>query len=812
MSMLVKSFGCLTFFILFASAFGKGKNEHQPVVEYYYLNSTQYLFFSQRVTWEEARVLCANYNARLAILDTMEKAFDVAETIAHSNIEMEDIWLGGRRIDHTWVWIHGDVNSEKNTEIPSEPNLEEYPPWSRDPTRPTKECLAIDRRAHSHPNFIDLDCRLQRPFVCEKSPEEGVKKPVPSKWVRIRRNTYILYHARVTWHEAATYCRLMGARLAVLKNLNVIEILASGMTTTRPDFETVWIGAHFSYGQWIWLPTGTTLSSIIDEGGYSISPFRRSGRQENCLLLDRHIDNTAGFVATACDRKRDFVCEEYPEDEDDDWLNEPLRFSYNNSIYVIYPAEKTWEESNSFCRERGSVLAYVNDINATNLIVEAMGDHPKEISHLWIGGVYARTNEWQWMPSGRRIAPKKDPTGFPPWANINEKLDYYAGSSKCLNLDRSDHVKAHLYGLDCNSKQPFVCWITCEIPPSVKNGSWTCNDAGDGKDCWLACDEGFITMGIRNISCRFQSGWTTAQNWLDVPLCLEQKDYAVRMVRSVNSNLRNSVGYYFILDHPNEDMRSLSLRFVERMLTIFPISYNLKMGLACTVTNPPFLLWFNQTDNCEALGVIQELSNKLRSTGEEFRIKPEILYRNLWAYRERKIVVFLITDDKRSLYYANVISEMKITGKKVIVIGMKDDWKLLYPHASTDVNYRRNLYLFDVPEFRKIVDELANLKRKTIICQPRTENITNTINIGEEVSQYFDLLKTEDPDLRNLSDKEHETTSFPLTTASTVMKPIEDTPSLPKVYQTQNEESKTSEHEKTFTTTTSLPSLTDIEK
>lgn len=70
--------------------------------------------------------------------------------------------------------MHDRVESWRNTEILVEPNTEDYPPWSRRPLRPMKECLAIDRRAHSHPNFIDLDCRLQRPFICEKSNEKCI--------------------------------------------------------------------------------------------------------------------------------------------------------------------------------------------------------------------------------------------------------------------------------------------------------------------------------------------------------------------------------------------------------------------------------------------------------------------------------------------------------------------------------------------------------------------------------------------------------------------------------------------------------------
>lgn len=90
----------------------------------------------------------------------MDKIFKLQQTV------MEDTWLGGRRIDFVWYWI--EFGNNKNV-IPMESNIEDYPPWTRAPIRPTKECLAIDRRSHQNPNFIDLDCRLQRPFICEKS-------------------------------------------------------------------------------------------------------------------------------------------------------------------------------------------------------------------------------------------------------------------------------------------------------------------------------------------------------------------------------------------------------------------------------------------------------------------------------------------------------------------------------------------------------------------------------------------------------------------------------------------------------------------
>ncbi|XP_012274352.1 C-type mannose receptor 2 [Orussus abietinus] len=390
----------------------------------------------------------------------MEKAMAVAGALADSNIMMEDTWIGGRRLDFTWSWIDNEAVSWRKNEIPMESDTENFPPWSREPSRPTKECLSIDRRSHSHPNFIDLDCRLQRPFICEKKPEASLKNPVPSKWVQIHKSIYTLYHGRLTWPEAAAFCRSQGARLAIVNNRSTIDILTSSMTKTRPDFEAVWIGAHFSYGQWMWISTGMILSPVMGENGYPPWQFGRSEKKKGCLLLDRHIEASVHFVEIACDRKRDFVCEEYSEDEEDDWRNEPAKFSHDNTTYIIYPADKTWEDGRNFCEERGSILASLDNMNATNLIVEAMGDHPREISHVWLGGHYNRKyKRWQWLNNEEKISTEKDTEGFPPWANIDAMEDYFPGTSICLNMDRSDHVKPHIYGLDCESKQPFVCKI-----------------------------------------------------------------------------------------------------------------------------------------------------------------------------------------------------------------------------------------------------------------------------------------------------------------------------------------------------------------
>ena len=58
-------------------------------------------------------------------------------------------------------------------------------------------------------------------------------------------------------------------------------------------------------------------------------------------------------------------------------MNEPIKFSYEKTIFIIYPIDKTWDESRLYCQERGSTLAYITNLLLANLMVTAMGDHPK---------------------------------------------------------------------------------------------------------------------------------------------------------------------------------------------------------------------------------------------------------------------------------------------------------------------------------------------------------------------------------------------------------------------------------------------------
>ncbi|KAH0548845.1 hypothetical protein KQX54_003197 [Cotesia glomerata] len=663
---------------------------------------------------------------------------------------MEDTWLGAKRIDFVWYWMDRDAGPWKNV-LPTESNVENFPPWSREPVRPTKECLAIDRQHHQHPNFIDLDCRLQRPFICQKKDSE-INSPIPSKWVQINRNTFTLYHGKVTWQEAAIYCRTQGSRLAVIKNLIVTHILSNSMTKTRPDFESVWIGAYFNDGNWIWLSTGSILNSLTDESGYPPWRYGRPEANSGCLLLDRHMEKNSTFLEVSCDHKRSFICEEYTDDEENDWWDDPIKFSYDNNTYVIYPLEKTWNESASHCISSGSVLAQLNNINTVSMIIEAMGDHPRELSHVWLGGHYnPKTDEWFWSSSHKKIPKDKDESGFPPWTNIEGDDGIVSQpSSTCLNLDRADHVKAHFYGLDCDSKQPFVCKTTCDIPPTISNGTWNCINILNGRECSLRCTKNLMINGVNTITCTLNNGWIAGENLMEFPTCSNISDYTRRIIHSLGEDIRRSSAYYLLMDHSAQNIKSSALKFAQNILKAFPASNQLRTGMTSYITDPPVFLSFNQTNNCLLVSALKYLQN---STLKNITVVANIkrINKDISTYNGRKITIIAVIDFDRGSHYVDILMHFKAIGHHITIIGLREHLKLLLPLATIGSDHRANLFLFQDNEFEMIVNELQKQKKKLKCADYPVNSTANNFVVVEKTNSGNQPAKNPEPSLISTS-------------------------------------------------------------
>lgn len=121
-------------------------------------NGIEYTVFDMKVTWFEAEVLCESQDqGSLANVDFEKTSIFLSEALSETNMELESLWVGARR-QSNFTWINsGNILADKflATRGKSFKNIE-------------RNCLSFQRKYHDRPNFIDLECRLKRPFICEK--------------------------------------------------------------------------------------------------------------------------------------------------------------------------------------------------------------------------------------------------------------------------------------------------------------------------------------------------------------------------------------------------------------------------------------------------------------------------------------------------------------------------------------------------------------------------------------------------------------------------------------------------------------------
>lgn len=118
---------------------------------------------NHRVTWNEAEIFCESYkNGSLAIINTNDIVKFISIALSESNLEIEDLWIGARAQsnDSGYIWLNGNGIYTPDEHFIKR-GVENFENISRD-------CLAFARSDHDDPHFINLECILQRAFICEK--------------------------------------------------------------------------------------------------------------------------------------------------------------------------------------------------------------------------------------------------------------------------------------------------------------------------------------------------------------------------------------------------------------------------------------------------------------------------------------------------------------------------------------------------------------------------------------------------------------------------------------------------------------------
>lgn len=457
--------------------------------ESYVYNDKEYIVQNLPVNWENAKILCrGHHNGTLAMLDTKEKSEFLAEALSESQFSIESVWIGARRSSADdpagYRWSHGVELRRTAMDVLAATEREgdgtkHYPMWLNRTRVPVPEggadCVALERVFHDHPVFVDLQCLLERPFVCERDAQHDVRVS-ELKVVRCRTGLYHIFDGRKDWHQAAAYCVLKKMSLANIGTMRCLKKLGMTMLKTRPSIENAWIGARGSLGHWSWVDSGVSIfhqPPYSDMQADSWPPMRdRSAvKQSGCLQLDRHAAHPPIFMEARCERKMQFICYQGVQA----LASSTMTPSDDTFYYVLVRQLLYWQHAFDNCLKMNGSLASVDNAEVLIQLLLTMGENKEEpIGHIWISGrlnmskdaADAVTYSWQNPANGKKIY---DPMHYndpaftlymPPFLDEEFSMD-----NSCLNLDRQDHLTGLVYGLPCDTPQYSICMIEKSIKP-----------------------------------------------------------------------------------------------------------------------------------------------------------------------------------------------------------------------------------------------------------------------------------------------------------------------------------------------------------
>nr|CAD7201537.1 unnamed protein product [Timema douglasi] len=561
---------------------GQAYHGPPPVKEVFNYNDRSYFLYSERVSWDEAFAICKSNDGSLAAPDDSPKAAFLSQSIAEAWAPFEDMWIGGQRGEAKgWQWA--SLNPPKS--IPERSRQEVnmtfmYPPWvdGSIPERYNRDCLAIDRNGHSDPFFIDLECKMPRPFICEQVHADRQNDPVAGGVVTIFDSEYILYHGRLSWEGAVAFCRTNGYALASVKNLTVAHKLAVAMLKSRPEFEDVWVGGQFKGDHWVWVSDSEEMAVVSVEEEATESP-------KDAILR------------------------------------------YRKKLYTIHAGQLTWDEAKLICEDsEGSVMLELEDVEEVNFLMQAMADNKQEavehsfrmvkddfvveialanitnINASWntankfckeeVGYLLTNLNEEQLKQvasaaeNGRYlIGAKVQSDGTAVWANSPpgtpcdlKGLPPYHVGKECLVLNIRDKSIAGLEGISCtevNTDINYMCSSTCIKQFPDQSTEWRCDwyegrlmdERTLGKRCWRLCPDNQVVQGSNKLVCGYK-GWLGAHDSPAEPTCVETRT----SLEFVKPQISPDAGAIFIIDNSarvSEDDFNVLRYFVGALVSLF---------------------------------------------------------------------------------------------------------------------------------------------------------------------------------------------------------------------------------------------------
>ncbi|MFO0547814.1 MAG: C-type lectin domain-containing protein [Polyangiaceae bacterium] len=201
------------------------------------IGSKDYCLFKKAVNFDRAAATCSSLGAHMVFVET-EAESNAIHSVLAADTPKDDIWIGLREPDKDgrWIWASGQG-----------PLFQAWAKGEPNDANRNEDCGALEGATGT---WIDADCTLERPYLCERKDAEF---SCTGKRLKTDRGDYCLYASGHTWDVAKSVCETTHGKLAELDSSLENDALRTalggssgverawlGLTDVRREGEFVW--------------------------------------------------------------------------------------------------------------------------------------------------------------------------------------------------------------------------------------------------------------------------------------------------------------------------------------------------------------------------------------------------------------------------------------------------------------------------------------------------------------------------------------------------------------------------------------------
>jgi ribosome modulation factor len=367
-------------------------------------NGHGYLVVNQDMTWDEADTYARERGGHLVTITSRGEQKFIEELLSRYG-DKNDYWLGGYREGRNWQWVTGESFRYTNWL------------WMR-PDNSKRidnklQLVRIDRnysiqaggRQGQWAN-VSNDCNFG--FIIEWD-DAQVSQPnthIPDDAIIWQENGhgYLVVNQDMTWDEADTYARERGGYLATITSSKEQRFVMD-LLSRDGDKNNYWLGGYREGRNWHWV----TGESFRYTNWLPTQPDNSHGI-ENKLQIVRILHSDAQQVRGRQGQWNDNSNDNFGWGSygliiewDDAQVSQPnthipddaIIWQENGHGYLVVDQSMTWDEANTYARERGGYLVTITSSNEQRFVMDLLS-RDGDKNYYWLGG-YREGTRWQWV-------------------------------------------------------------------------------------------------------------------------------------------------------------------------------------------------------------------------------------------------------------------------------------------------------------------------------------------------------------------------------------------------------------------------------